>query len=224
MTPEFWLDRWQRGDIGWHLTEINLHLQAFWPRLGLAPETLVFVPLCGKTLDLLWLMSRGHRVLGVEISEQAVKELFAEHGLVPRVTDAPPFRLYQVDELRILAGDYFALTPRHLEGVGAVFDRASLIALPPEMRPEYAAHFKTIVPHSAASLLITLDYDQTEMTGPPFAVGRDEVERLLADRYEIQALADFDIIEESPGFRRRGLTALSEQVWHLAPRGTSHRT
>jgi thiopurine S-methyltransferase len=220
MTPEFWLDRWRRGDIGWHLSEINVHLQAFWPRLGLAPETLVFVPLCGKTLDLIWLMSCGHRVLGVEISKQAVEELFAEHGLVPFVTDRSPFRLYRVDELRVLAGDYFDLAPSDLAGVGAVFDRASLIALPPDMRPRYAEHFKTVVPAGAPVLLITLDYDQSEMAGPPFAVTRDEVQRLFGDRYAIQALADLDIIEESPGFRRRGLTALSEQVWKLTPRET----
>lgn len=217
MTPEFWLDRWQHGETGWHLPEINVHLQEFWPDLGLAPETLVFVPLCGKTLDLLWLASRGHSVIGVEISELGVTEFFAENGLEPRVTQTPPFRTYAVDELRVLVGDYFDLTSAHLEGVGAVFDRASLIALPPQMRPAYAEHFKTIVPATAKSLLITLDYDQTEMSGPPFSVGRDEVQARFGDRYGIEPLASFDVIDESPGFRRRGLTALAEHVWKLEP-------
>jgi thiopurine S-methyltransferase len=218
MTPDFWLDRWRRGEIGWHLPEINVHLQEFWPGLGIVPETLVFVPLCGKTLDLLWLASRGHRVLGVEMSELGVKEFFAENGLEPHVTETPPFRTYAVDELRVLVGDYFDLTPVHLEGVGAVFDRASLIALPAPMRRAYAEHFKTIVPATAKSLLITLDYDQTEMSGPPFAVGPDEVQVLFGDRYRIERLARFDVIDASPGFRRRGLTALDEQVWRLDPR------
>ena len=217
MTPEFWLKRWQHGETGWHLPEINVHLQEFWPDLGLAPETLVFVPLCGKTLDLLWLASRGHSVIGVEISELGVTEFFAENGLKPRVTETPPFRTYAVDELRVLVGDYFDLTSAHLEGVGAVFDRASLIALPPQMRPAYAEHFKTIVPATAKSLLITLDYDQTEMSGPPFSVGRDEVQARFGDRYGIEPLASFDVIDESPGFRRRGLTALAEHVWKLEP-------
>jgi thiopurine S-methyltransferase len=176
------------------------------------------VPLCGKTLDLLWLASRGHGVVGVEISELGVTELFAENGLEPRVTETPPFRTYAVDELRVLVGDYFDLTPAHLQGVGAVFDRASLIALPSQMRPAYAEHFKTIVPATASSLLITLDYDQSEMSGPPFAVGRDEIESLFGDRYRLRGLARFDVIDESPGFRRRGLTALSEHVWMLEPR------
>lgn len=218
MTTEFWLERWQHGETGWHLPEINVHLQEFWPGLGLAPETLVFVPLCGKTLDLLWLASRGHGVVGVEISELGVKGLFAENGLDPRVTETPPFRTYAVDALRVLVGDYFDLTPVHLQGVGAVFDRASLIALPPKMRPAYAERFKTIVPTTASSLLITLDYDQNEMFGPPFSVGRDEVESLFGDRYRLRALASFDVIDESPGFRRRGLTALAEHVWKLEPR------
>jgi thiopurine S-methyltransferase len=218
MTPEFWLDRWRHGETGWHLPEINVHLQGFWPGLGLAPETLVFVPLCGKTLDLLWLASRGHGVVGVEISEVGVTEFFAENGLDPHVTATPPFRTYTVDELRVLVGDYFDLTPSHLQGVGAVFDRASLIALPPQMRPTYAEHFKTIIPPTASSLLITLEYDQNEMSGPPFSVGRDEVESLFGDRYRLRALSSFDVINESPGFRRRGLTALSEHVWILKPR------
>jgi thiopurine S-methyltransferase len=218
MTPDFWLDRWHRGEIGWHLPEINVHLQAFWPDLGLSAGTEVFVPLCGKSLDLLWLASRGHRVIGVELSERAVQDFFSEHGLEPAITDTPPFRTYRVDELRILAGDYFALSAEHLLGVGAVYDRASLIALPPQMRPAYAVHFQSIVPAAACSLLITLDYDQAEMAGPPFAVAAEEVGALFGDRYRIDPVASFDVIDDSPRFRKRGLTALAEHVWRLLPR------
>ncbi len=219
MTPDYWLERWQRGETGWHLPEINRHLREFWPRLGLPSDLLVFVPLCGKTLDLLWLMSRGHRVLGVEISQLAVEEFFAAHGLTPQVTDEPPLRRYRVDELTLLCGDFFALTPAHLQEVGAVYDRASLIALPPDLRSRYAEHFKTLVPITASSLLITLDYEQDRMAGPPFAVHRAEVEDLFAERYAITELAAFDALDDSPNFRQRGLSALVEQVWRLDPRG-----
>ncbi|TCT22139.1 thiopurine S-methyltransferase [Thiobaca trueperi] len=219
MTPDYWLERWQRGETGWHLPEINLHLRDWWPRLDLPAERLVFVPLCGKTLDLLWLASRGHRVLGVEISPLAVDEFFAEQGLTTEITDEPPFRRYRLDELTLLCGDFFALTPDHLLEVGAVYDRASLIALPPDLRPRYAQHLKTLMPDAASGLLITLDYDQNQMTGPPFAVHRDEIERLFGDRYAIRELATLDVLDDSPRFRQRGLTALTEQVWRLDPRG-----
>ncbi|UHD17640.1 class I SAM-dependent methyltransferase [Thiocapsa bogorovii] len=121
------------------------------------------------------------------------------------------------EELRVLVGDDFDLTLVHLEGVGAVFDRASLIALPPPMRRAYAEHFKAIVPATAKSFLITLEYDQNEMSGPPFSVGRDEIQTRFGDHYGIEQLASFDVIDESPGFRRRGLTALAEHVWSLEP-------
>lgn len=216
MQPEFWLERWQHGETGWHLPEINLHLREFWPRLDLPSALLVFVPLCGKTLDLLWLASQGHRVLGVEISRRAVEEFFAEAGLVPEVTESGPLRRYRADEITLLCGDFFDLTSDDLREVGAVYDRASLIALPPELRPRYAAHFKAVVPRAAPGLLITLDYDQSQMAGPPFAVHREEVERLFVDRYAISELTRFDALDDSPNFRRRGLTALAEEVWRLA--------
>ncbi len=218
METEFWLERWRHREIGWHLDEINAHLQEHWPKLGLERDTLVFVPLCGKTLDLIWLASQGHRVIGVEISEIAVETFFAEHGLTPRISETAPFRRYQVDELTLLCGDFFDLAPGHLEGVGAVFDRASLIALPPELRGRYAKHLQRLLPHPVDSLLITLDYDQDQMSGPPFSVQREEVDQLFDERYRIEELASLDALDDSPNFRRRGLTSLAERVYWLRPR------
>jgi thiopurine S-methyltransferase len=218
MQPDFWHARWQRGETGWHEGQINVHLQELWPGLGLDPATRVFVPLCGKSRDLLWLAGRGHRVIGVEIAEVGVQAFFDENGLRPTVTDEPPFRRYAVDEVTLLCGDFFDLRPEHLAGVGAFYDRASLIALPPALRERYAAHLKTLLP-AAIGLLITFDYDQAEMAGPPFSLQPGEVARLLGDRFALTALADLDLIDESPKFRQRGLTALREKVWRLHPRG-----
>ena len=218
MNPEFWHARWERGEIGWHLDEINTHLLRYWPALALPSSATVFVPLCGKTLDMLWLAGEGHRVLGVEISEIAVRELFAQHGLSPTVTEAGRFQRWQADELTVLRGDFFDLTPAELNGIGAVYDRASLIALPPSRRSAYAAHLKAIAPMTAPALLITLAYDQREMRGPPFSVQPEEVAALYADRYAIGHLDTIDALADAPGFRRRGLTALRESVWLLRPR------
>lgn len=218
MDNQFWLDRWNRREIGWHLDEINSHLEEHWPGLGLDREALVFVPLCGKTLDLLWLAGQGHGVIGVEISQAGVDAFFAEHGLTPVVTETPPFRRYQVDQLTVLLGDFFDLTPEHLDGVDAVFDRASLIALPPGMRALYARQLQQLLPRPVNSLLITLDYDQERMSGPPFSVGHEEVRHLFEERYRIEELASIDALDDSPNFRRRGLTALTERVYWLKPR------
>ena len=219
MEPELWLERWRRREIGWHLDDINTHLQEHWPKLGLAPGSLVFVPLCGKTLDLIWLVSQGFRVLGVELSPIAVEEVFAEHRLTPVITETPPFRRYQADELTLLCGDYFDLSPEHLQGVSAVFDRASLIALPPTMRVRYVDHMKRLIPGGIETLLITLSYDQSEMSGPPFAVLSTEVQARYGNDFRIEELASFDALPESPKIRQRGVTALAEQVYRLSPKG-----
>jgi thiopurine S-methyltransferase len=156
-------------------------------------------------------------VLGVEISRVAVDALFSEHGLTPHITDEPPFHRYRVDELEILCGDFFDLTPGHLQGVSMVFDRASLIAMPPDMRPRYARHLQGLLSSDARLLLVTLAYDQAEMAGPPFSVGDREVQDLLGGRFAIRRLADLDVWAEYPRFQQRGLSRLRERVYALKP-------
>ena len=218
MNPEFWHQRWQRGEIGWHAEDFNRHLAEHWPRLGVPASQRVFVPLCGKSLDMLWLAGRGHRVLGVELSELAARAFCEDNGLTPEIVDEPPFRRYRIDEVELLVGDFFALTPAHLDGVTACFDRASLIALPPELRPRYARHLAGLLPGGALSLLVSLDYDKSRMSGPPFAVTREEVLELFAPAFEIEPLATFDALVESPKFRERGLERMIEHVYRLRRR------
>lgn len=216
MDPQFWLERWDNNQIGFHQDEINTHLQRFWPQLGLAPDSHVFVPLAGKTLDLLWLAAQGHRVTGVEISERAVRAFFDENDLTPQIRDTDGFRLWQAGEITLMEGDYFDLMPDELGPVDAVFDRASLIALPPAMRPGYARQLQRLAP-TCPVLLVTLDYDQDEMDGPPFAVSAGEVERLYAASHRVSPLDVLDVLAENARFRERGLTRLEERVYRLAP-------
>ncbi|BCO30771.1 thiopurine S-methyltransferase [Thiohalobacter sp. COW1] len=216
MDPQFWLERWDNNQIGFHQDEINTHLQRFWPQLGLAPDSHVFVPLAGKTLDLLWLAAQGHRVTGVEISERAVRAFFDENDLTPQVRDTDGFRLWQAGEITLMEGDYFDLMPEELGPLDAVFDRASLIALPPAMRPGYARQLQRLAP-ACPVLLVTLDYDQDEMDGPPFAVSAGEVEQLYAASHRISPLDVLDVLAENARFRERGLTRLEERVYRLAP-------
>lgn len=218
MDPVFWLERWERGETGWHRDEINRHLREFWPRLSVPAGTQILVPLCGKTLDLLWLASRGGRVLGIELIERAVQAFFAENGLEPTVTDEPGFRRYRVDEIELWCGDFFDLTSAQLVDIGAVYDRAALIALPPATRARYAAHLDAILRSGVPRLLITLEYDQHRRAGPPFSVARPEVEQLFGRQHRVSELDALDVLAESPGFIARGLTALVERVYRLDPR------
>lgn len=218
MNPDFWLERWQRNEIGFHQQETNAHLQDYWPRFGLPAGSRVFVPLCGKSRDLLWLRARGHEVLGVEISPLAVRDFFAENGITPQVARDGAFERCTAEGLTILCGDFFDLTPALLVGVAGVYDRASLIALPPELRARYAGHLAAILPRAAETLLVTMEYRQQEMNGPPFAVQEDEVRRLYEPHYAVTTLFTKDILAENPRFRERGLSALREKVYRLTPR------
>ena len=216
MDREFWLERWHSNRIGFHLEEVNPHLMAFWPQMAVPGEGRVFVPLCGKTLDLTWLAEQGHRVVGVEISEQAVSDFFEEQGLKPEVANEGAFVRYRSGNIEILWGDFFDLDTGTLGPVDGVFDRASLIALPPDMRRRYADHLHSLLPQRPPVLLVTLEYPQAEMNGPPFAVTEGEVRDLYEPAYEVAMLRDWDVLAESPGFRERGLTSLRERVYGLA--------
>ena len=219
MQPSFWHERWERAEIGFHKQEINTHLQQFWKGLELRAGQRVFVPLCGKSLDLLWLAGEGHPVTGVELSPVAVEAFFAENGLTPRRTQDGAFEVWEVDEIRILLGDFFALEPRQVADCAGVYDRASLIALPPAMRERYARHLDALLPPGVRVLLVTMEYDQTVLPGPPFAVSDAEVRARYGAAYDIEWLYTRDALSDESRWRDRGLTWLLEKVYRL-----SHRT
>ncbi len=206
MDPSFWHQRWQENRIGFHQTQINFHLERFWPQLNVPPGELVFVPLCGKSLDMLWLASQGHRVFGVELSPIAVSAFFRENGLTPKIEKSGGFERYVYGEIEILCGDFFDLESLHLRDARGVYDRASLIALPSETRIEYARHLRRILPSRPPILLITLDYPKEARQGPPFAVNEEEVRRLYANAWEVKSIASENI--ES---------TLREHVFYLSP-------
>ncbi|MFO1372075.1 MAG: thiopurine S-methyltransferase [Candidatus Competibacteraceae bacterium] len=218
MEPSFWHRRWQRAEIGFHQQEINAQLQRFWSRLELQPGQRVFVPLCGKSRDLLWLAGEGYPVTGVEISPIAVPAFFDENELQPRRWQEGAFEIWEADEIRILLGDFFALEPHHLIDVAGVYDRASLFALPPALRERYVRKLEALLPAGMRTLLVTLEYEQAVMAGPPFAVNEAEVRALYEPTHEVELLHTRDALGEESRWRERGLTWLLERVYRLAQR------
>lgn len=216
MQPSFWHERWERAEIGFHKQEINMQLQQFWNCLELRAGQRVFVPLCGKSLDLLWLAGEGHPVTGVELSPVAVAAFFAENGLQPQRRMDGALEIWEADEIRILLGDFFALEPRHVTDCRGVYDRASLIALPPPMRERYARHLDAILPPGMRVLLVTMEYDQTRRPGPPFAVGEAEVRALYEPAHEVELLYVRDALSDESRWRDFGLTGLLEKVYRLS--------
>jgi thiopurine S-methyltransferase len=218
MDPEFWHARWANNQIGFHQDDINPYLRHFWPVLGLRPKARVFVPLCGKSRDLLWLREQGFDVVGVELSHLAVQAFFEENDLSATVTSSGGLVSHRAEGITLYCGDFFALTPAMLGNVAGVFDRAALIALPPKMRLAYVNHMAQLLPAGATTLLITFEYPQHEMAGPPFSVPEEEVRALYGGWCAVELLGGFDILSQEPRFREKGVTALHEKVYRLACR------
>jgi thiopurine S-methyltransferase len=222
MEHEFWHERWEKDEIGFHQVTVNEELKRFLGRLELPAGAHVMVPFCGKTLDMWWLRERGFRVTGVELSPVAVKDFFDDAGLTPVVRRQDGFEVCSAAGVELICGDFFKLEPGDFEEVNAVYDRAALVALPPAMRPAYVGQMTRLTPPGVQTLLISLDYPQHEMRGPPFAVSSAEIAELFGAQHEIEALHSEDRLEQEPRFRARGLTRLLEQVYRLERRGDPH--
>lgn len=215
MHQEFWLERWQQNQIGFHNEGINPHLENYWPALHVSAGSRIFVPLCGKTNDMLWLLAQSYRVVGVELSPLAVNEFFTENEVPIRVERRANFEVWENDEICIYCGDFFDLGAGDLNGVAAVYDRASLVALPPKMRSAYAEHMRGLLNVGTKILLVAFDYPQQEMDGPPFSVHSSELDTLYRDWCRIELLHTEDVLTKEPRFRERGLSRLQEQVYVL---------
>jgi thiopurine S-methyltransferase len=215
MDPSFWHARWQEGRIGFHQDRPTPLMLKYWPTLDLAPGAKVFVPLCGKSLDMAWLASQGLRVLGVELSARAVEAFFAEHGLTPTADETAYGTRYAAGDIEIICGDAFALDADALRECDAVFDRAAIIALPPPLRERYVHELYARLPAGCRGLLVTLEYPQHEKDGPPFSVPEDEVRDLYARDWTVRVLDRRDILADQPGFVAEGVTALQTVVYRL---------
>ena len=190
MDAEFWHSRWQKGRVGFHQNEINCFLKKWWPTLALPTQATVFLPLCGKSLDMLWLAAQGHQVIGVELSEIAAQAFFAEQNVQPDVRVRGDFVCYSANGVSIWCGDFFDLNVTDLKEVTAVFDRAALIALPKEMRQRYAQHLKRLLPQGCQMLLVGIEYDESALSGPPFNVAWAEMTTLFDSHGELKILSE----------------------------------
>lgn len=198
MEANFWHQMWEGGVLGFHQQEMNSFLTQHWQKLGLNGDEQVLVPLCGKSLDMLWLAQQGFAVLGVELSQQALDSFIEENGLTAKAVQHELFSGYESKPLTLLCGDFFKLSHQDCRNVKAVYDRAAIVALPPEMRQQYARHLQSILPQGTKYLMVIMDYDQALMPGPPFSVSEAELRELFADFTSIEKVAEV-------AFERKGV-------------------
>ena len=220
MDSDYWSQRWVEGRVEWHQDTVLPWLQKYWPSLALDSDSRVLVPLCGKSLDMPWLAECGHRVLGIEMVPLAIEQFFADSGLHPqRSQDEAGLTRYTAGAIEVVNVNVFDVEPATLATCRAVYDRAALIALPPSIRERYLSHMYGSLAADASGLLITLEYPQNEMPGPPFAVDEDEVRRALSADWHVDLLERRDILSMQPEFAAAGVTSLHTAAYWLRRKG-----
>ncbi|MFN8673107.1 MAG: thiopurine S-methyltransferase [Candidatus Sericytochromatia bacterium] len=207
MDKDFWLTRWEQREIAFHGNEANPLLINNFEKLGLKEESTIFVPLCGKTLDIAWLLAKGHKIIGCELVETAIKELFEELNLIPKITELGTIKHYSYENLDIFVGDVFELTKEHLGKIDAIYDRAALVALPYDLRIKYTKHLIDIT-EKAPKLLVVYEYDQEKLDGPPFSITDEEVKKHYEGIYTINCLSKNEV---EGGLK--GKCPTTENVW-----------
>jgi len=210
-----WLEFWENNEINWHSDVVTQELEEYLGLLKLEPGDKVFFPLCGKSLDMIYILNRGFSVIGVELSEIGIKQFFHENGLNFTISQVGEFNLYSAKNIEIYCGDFFSLTSKHLCDVKAVFDRKSLIALDRNLRQKYVKHLNDIISLGVRILLITLHYPQHQMSGPPFSVSKSEVESLFSMAFNYQELKSFQDIENGSKLAHFGVDYIENAAYCL---------
>lgn len=215
MKAEFWLKKWKLNEIGFHQDSTNESLQAFWPSLRAPPGGAVLVPLCGKSLDMCWLAEQGHTVVGIEVSPVACEAFFDGLKLNPDTENAGAFRSYSAGPYRILQGDFFSAMSADVGPVAAFYDRAALVAMPPQMQPAYARRLVNLLPPGAVGLINCLEYPPEVMEGPPFSIGEASLRELLGAGCRVRRISARDINTEGTNLEGRGLVGLAETTYRV---------
>ena len=209
MEADFWHQKWEKDEIGFHRSETNPFLVAHFDKLDLAEGSRVFLPLCGKTRDFAWLLASGYRVVGAELSEIAIKNLFEDLRVEPTISRLDQLSHYSAKNIDIFVGNIFNMSAKLLGIIDAVYDRAALVALPTSMRNAYASHLIQIT-QAAPQLLITFEYDQRLIDGPPFSINEEEVRHHYAATYQLKLVER----KEVAGGLKGKVTSV-EAIWLL---------
>jgi len=215
MDHNFWHERWTLNDIGFHLDQVNPQLLKFWPKLKSTKADTVFIPLCGKSKDIIWLSKQVKQVYACELSQQAIDDFFNDNKIQPTISQHARYIKYQYANITIFCGDIFQLHREELESCTLVYDRASLIAFPGDMRQRYIETLEQLFPQPHKRLLITLEYKQSLMNGPPFSISVDDVKYVFATQYNVQCLASNSVIDQYKRFKDKGIDTLYEHIFTL---------
>ncbi len=211
-----WHSHWTRKSPGFHEGQVNSYLQQFLPLYNLQPGDTIFMPLCGKSVDILWLSQQGYQVIGVELSKIAIESFFAESEIDFVKVQHDKLVAYEAPGITLYLGDYMNMQADTLTDCKLVYDRASIVAIESFNRKSYKRKMLELISPATPMLLVTLDYDQSVMHGPPFSVPVNEIAELYQPEYRLELLQSSEQIEERPKWREIGLESLVESALRLS--------
>jgi thiopurine S-methyltransferase len=211
MDVEFWKTAWDEGRIGFHRGEFHPELLKYFPLLEIQGEQSILVPLCGKTLDITWLSHQNLYVTGVELCQKAVLEYFQDHSIENYEVQN---NSYTHQNITLEVGDFF----HHQKegGYDYIYDRAAIVALPPQMRIEYAKKCLELLKPKGRSLLIAFEYDQTKVQGPPFSVEEAEIYQLFGNEAQIDLLDTQSSQPKNQKFVEAGLNKFTQKTYLIS--------
>ncbi|MDE0680036.1 MAG: thiopurine S-methyltransferase [Gammaproteobacteria bacterium] len=215
MKAEFWLDKWKLNEIGFHQESTNESLQAHWPSVRAPAGGAVLVPLCGKSLDMCWLAEQGHAIIGIEVSALACTAFFAGLELKPRIEESGELLSMSAGPYRLLRGDFFASTVADIGAVDAFYDRAALVAMPPDMQPDYVRQLIGLLPPGTVGIVNCVEYPSDAMEGPPFSIDEARLRQLLSPYCRVERCASREVEVLGSGLKERGLARLTETVYRV---------
>jgi thiopurine S-methyltransferase len=202
MDKNFWIERWKKKEIGFHLNDYHDFLKKH-GEIYFKDVSNVFIPLCGKSKDILWFYHFGKTVVGIELSDIACREFFLENHLQYNKSEYKNFQIYHTLDKKIylINGDFFELNKDVLNFINitiqAVYDRASLIALPFDLRKQYVKHMFRMLNNKIKYFLITMEFEPIEKTqkeiGPPFSVTENEIKNLFEGYCTIKKIEERSI-------------------------------
>lgn len=179
MKHEFWREKWQAQQIGFHRSEANDALLSHAKKV-LPARSRVLVPLCGMTLDMDWLIAEGYSVVGVEFVPEAIDGLKQRWGAPQASNKHGDLWVHRWSEqCTIVQGDFFQFSDLGLESVDGVWDRAAIVALDPSTRGAYRDVLSASLTSNGVILMRTFAYDQAKMSGPPFSVDERTIHALF---------------------------------------------
>lgn len=218
MELSYWRSRWRKNNIGWHMKDVHPQLADIWSQLSFTSNPRVLVPLCGKNIDMRWMAEQGSYVIGVEVSRKALQEFMHDIPHEFQEKSSHGFTIYKSDSFELWEGDFFQLPIDKIPPLDLIYDKASIVALSPDMRKEYAHKLLALSNPDTHILLQTFEYRQEEMNGPPFSVMEGEVKNLLGEQLQIDLVHEQSKLDQVSKFRQRGLSSyFLEKIYHLSP-------